>query len=430
MDTNGLANIPTSQSPIDPAKRGFRCVVLDTEDEFLACREEWNQLRGKCPLDDPFSEWEYVWDWWKTFGAGFARLHGQNPLFILKVYSTSNELVAMLPFVTSPLNRAFASPRVMRLFGHNGTLGPSDMSEMPLHLVLPGWEAEVTRAIMDAIKVRLEKRTCDAVLVRLSYDHSLELFNQEAVALSSIASPLIKDRTGAMIASLPGSYAAYIKSLSKSMRDNTKYYPKLLERAGLKWSVRTISDPCQIIEALDEVIRLHRLRAKSASGPRHEDHISGATEAAFLHRLIQRKASTANALVAILDIEGKPAAAQVFFAQGDKISVYYSGFDPIWAKFSPITVLQATVFQEAIGRGVRKVDFFLEDAPWKARWGAVPSGPCVEAFLCSKATSSMVRASLWAGMRVFRRIGQSLEKNRRAIRGAAKRWRSRKDSAI
>ena len=401
-------------------------MVLDTEAELAACESEWRELHRKCNRADPFGEWEYVWAWWRAFGKPGKREGQHNPLFILKIFSPSNELVAIFPLLTSRINRSPLSPFVLRLFGHNGVLIPGDMSEMPLYLVLNGWEHEATRALIEAVRAKLRARACDSVHIRLSYDGCDRYFELEVPATVRLASVVAKPRTGDMIATLGETYKAYIKGLSKSMRDNTKYYPKLLERAGHSWTVRTVWSPDEMRAAVDTVIRLHRERAKSPLGRRHDDHLPELAHADFLQKLMLRKAADGQAFVSILEIDRQTVAAQAFFAYGDKISVYYSGFDPAWFKFSLITVLQGKVFEESIESGYRRVDFVLEDAPWKARWGAIQQTPSVEVFLCSKAPVSFVKTGLWALARAIRRAGESLEKNRRTFSAWLRRVSSRR----
>src|SRR5205085_337057 len=65
------------------------------------------------------------------------------------------------------------------------------------------------------------------------------------------------DPTSYEVRRLPGSWAAFVKGLNKSMRDNVKYYPRLLTRHGHAACTHIATAPQEMDAALAEFLRLH-----------------------------------------------------------------------------------------------------------------------------------------------------------------------------
>ena len=61
-------------------------------------------------------------------------------------------------------------------------------------------------------------------------------------------------------------------------------------------------------------------------------------------------------------------AALYNFIYNDTCFYYQSGFDPVWAKFSPGTVLFSLSIQDAIENGMLEYDFLQGDEPYKFNW--------------------------------------------------------------
>jgi lipid II:glycine glycyltransferase (peptidoglycan interpeptide bridge formation enzyme) len=55
------------------------------------------------------------------------------------------------------------------------------------------------------------------------------------------------------------------------------------------------------------------------------------------------------------------------------VSVYYSGYDDRYYRYSPLTIITAHRIRSAIERGVRRFDFPPGETSWKSRWGAKES---------------------------------------------------------
>ena len=73
-------------------------------------------------------------------------------------------------------------------------------------------------------------------------------------------------------------------------------------------------------------------------------------------------------------------ATRVGFVVGDSLYLYYSGYDPAWARFGVMTTTLAEAIKYAIGRGMATVNLSPGTDVSKTRWGprAIELGSAVQ----------------------------------------------------
>jgi CelD/BcsL family acetyltransferase involved in cellulose biosynthesis len=69
-----------------------------------------------------------------------------------------------------------------------------------------------------------------------------------------------------------------------------------------------------------------------------------------------------------LKIGPEIVASRVGFVVGDSVHLYYSGFDPAWARYSVMTTTVAEAFKYAIAHGLTTVNLSLTGEQSKLRW--------------------------------------------------------------
>jgi len=169
---------------------------------------------------------------------------------------------------------------------------------------------------------------------------------------------------------LPHSWKAFMGGLSKSMRDNVSYYPRRMSREIGDWTIRTARTPAEVTAATTQLIDLHRRRSLSETGVAHWNHIPGPTQAAFLYGWFARAAARDEISIVTIEVAGQVIAAQAFVEMPGCVSVYYSGYDDRYYRYSPLTIIMAHRIRSAIECGVRRFDFPPGQTAWKSRWGA------------------------------------------------------------
>jgi len=338
----------------------------------LPCLEtDWRELYEEIENPSLCASFSWVSAWWHAFGKTCPNARP----FVVVLRGEQDRAAAIFPFFeedpSNPLE--IRRLRLMGDLGHDAAFG---MTEEPTHLVRPGMEASSLDTLALALKPEIEAGRWDLLAFRIFDDAPSCPLAAAFAGLLPKAWLKTDARTGCDFATLPDTWTDYRKLLTKSMRDNLGYYPRLLTRGGHQWQVRYIRDAADMPAAVKRLTQLHQARAESHRGLRHCNHIHGPTQEAFLADLLSALAPRDRGFIAELIVDGEIVAAQAFVEEGAELMVYYSGYREAWYKYSPIFVIDTVVFKDAMERGVRRLNFLRNTGQWKTRWGAV-SGPCL-----------------------------------------------------
>jgi CelD/BcsL family acetyltransferase involved in cellulose biosynthesis len=74
--------------------------------------------------------------------------------------------------------------------------------------------------------------------------------------------------------------------------------------------------------------------------------------------------------MALLEVEGAPAASIYAFRIGPTLSCYLTRFDPAMSSMSPGALLLQWLIECAIAAGSKELDFLRHRDPYKYLWGA------------------------------------------------------------
>jgi CelD/BcsL family acetyltransferase involved in cellulose biosynthesis len=157
------------------------------------------------------------------------------------------------------------------------------------------------------------------------------------------------------------------------------------------WHLQTARSPAEVAFATEHLIRLHRKRSESKVGPPHRNHLPGETEASFLRAWFQRLARRAQVSLISLNVSGETVAVQAFAEARGCLSVYYSGYDEGWRRYSPLTIITAEAIRQAITRGFDRFEFPPGESAWKSRWGAVCEETVDETSVYPLRLSALIR---------------------------------------
>ena len=351
-----------------PPSTDYSCREITTEQDFHSLRGAWEDLFRQTHYPTPFATWEWAWQWWRHFAV-------PDPLcprlLILMVTDTEGALAGIAPFYYPTWTGSYAPQRPLRLLGTRLRCRLEDMTDEPALLLRRGAEEPALAAIQSHLIHRRD--------IPWDVTHLQAMRLREAPGLDDLwrrrprAARLFLARRRQLegqIVPLPDSWPEFRRSLSRSMRDNLPYYPRLLDRRGHAWSVRTARTPAEVGAAADVLIDLHHRRARSPVGIRHEDHLPETRHEDFLRETLTALAARGEAAVWMLEVDGVPVAAQAVLGDARMITFHYSGFDPEWHAYSPLLILNARALEDAIQRGVPMANYLPCTEPWKTRWGA------------------------------------------------------------
>ena len=305
-------------------------------EDFLTLEEDWRRLSALAHHASAFLSWEWASCWVEAFLLG-----DEGALQTLVVRDLAGDAVGIVPLYKRHLAPGWGLPcrsREWRLLGNTGRDYES-LTDEPIFLARAGWESDVRDAALrwlcteargewDYVKLGLRDGAGDGALPALP---EFPMVNARA-----------GKRLGPAVRDLPADWPTLRKQLSRSMRDNTAYYPRLLTRHGHTTRLRFLRSEAEVREGLPTVIALHRHRARSeACATEHVSHIPEPRHAGFLMDCLPRLALAGGAFLVILEAGGIPIAAQAFLEARDSLAFYYSGFDTDWQQYSPLLIRRA-----------------------------------------------------------------------------------------
>lgn len=326
------------------------------ESDFFKMETEWNGLLGKSAADSFFLSWEWMTQWWRSFG------NRKEPLIL--VAHDSQGLCGIAPLLIEK-KYYFKHFPVMRI----GFLG-SDMvhSDYLDFIAKPGREKAVAESVLDYL--------CNA---RFDWD-LLELTGtlEQSLALNSIVRHARTKEKHSLIMraeicpylTLPSSADGYLSALSTNNRYNIRRRTQnLFKHFGdtqvLLREHTAQEDPELMNQLMGDLFRLHRIRW----GNLNKKTIFGLPEVERFHRqllpTIMKKGSIA---IYSLSLGGQLAGVIYGYVYGRKYYFYQSGFDPQFASYSPGLVLMSFSIERVIQRGLCEYDFLRGEEAYKSKF--------------------------------------------------------------
>jgi CelD/BcsL family acetyltransferase involved in cellulose biosynthesis len=320
---------------------GLELTEVTTLEGLASLREDWDRLVEELDVPSPFHSWSWNWSWWKHFGRGTLRIlvigrHGQVRGIAQFHERRHGALVTSL----APIGWG------NRLTEHLDLIFPESEQEELLQ-VAAAWlgRQRCTWAWLPGLRPGL------------------------AEVVGGPVAPVYQKVVPFEFLDLPESWEALVAGLNKSMRDNVKYYPKLMLRSGHDFRFRIASSQTEVSEALPILFRLHNLRARMQGGVGHRDYLKDTSHQAFLAEVMPALAAAGQAKIGLLEVGEEVVAAISWLEREDSVCLYYTGFEPSWSKYSVVTVATSEVLKYAIGAGIRRIEFLRGTDPFKRRWG-------------------------------------------------------------
>ncbi|MEO6795584.1 MAG: GNAT family N-acetyltransferase [Candidatus Dormibacter sp.] len=338
---------------------------VTTLTEFDAMRSEWNALVARLDLPAPFQSWEWNRAWWNHFGGG-------RSLLILE-FRRHDELVGIAPLFRRRLGTPALGISMLMPLGWEGNDLGNGITEQ--------WEflfpAEHRMALLERLACWLQHHPWSTVLLPgFGANDALPEWMQRRIAYRGKGVVFDHRR-------LPATWEALVASLNKSMRDNVRYYPRLMARRGHPYHFVVAETPAEVSAALPVLFNLHRERAEASMKISHDDYFNHPNRRAFIREVAAQLAEQGSVKIGVLRVDGEPIAAQMWFEKGDVLFLYYSGFLPDWQSHSVALLATIGALQEGMSRGMRQIEFLAGGGHPKARWD----------------TQQRVRGNIWLARR-------------------------------
>lgn len=276
----------------------------------------------------------------------------QQPLFCV-LRKLEGSCVAIVPLI---LTRRRLGPLKVAALGLVGS-DPA-LTEIRNPLIEPGYERVTVRLVHERL----------ASVTGWDWIQWSGVSATLAHALALEARPHWYQTLDDYVLDLPATWLEFRRSLRRNVRESLRHCYNSLRRDGHTFEFVVAREPVEVRWALYRFLQLHTQRANMTWGPSHPDRFGTDSLRAFFYGVCDRLAARDAVRVFQLRIADEVVASRVGFVAGDSLYLYYSGFDPAWARYSVMTTTVAEALRYAIASGLKSVNLSLTGEQSKLRW--------------------------------------------------------------
>lgn len=177
---------------------------------------------------------------------------------------------------------------------------------------------------------------------------------------------------------LPASMKALQAQISTSLWKNIAYLRRRLEKQGVVAAQRHRLTAVRAAPLLQRAALVEQASWVGQKGK--EVKLVGAQNQAYWTQLAQH-GSGPEVVLWLLSCGERDIAFSLHLEDGQTMCIVANGYDEAWKASSPGSLLSLDIFNDAIGRGKRLVDWGQGDSGYKQRWGAQPGARMMDLVL-------------------------------------------------
>ena len=299
----------------------------------------------------PFATQEWHLSWCEHLLSCNPRVR-QQPLFCV-LRKLEGPCVAIVPLILTRRRLGPVQVAVLGLVGADPAL-----TEIRNPLVEPGYERATVRAVHEQL----------SGVAGWDWIQWSGVSAALAQALTCEATPQWYQTVDDYVLDLPAAWPQFRATLPRNLRESLRHCYNSLRRDGHSFEFVVARDPVEVRWALYRFLQLHTLRANMEWGPVHADHFAAHSPRAFLYAVCDRLAARDAVRVFQLRIGDTVVASRLGFVIGSSLYLYYSGFDPAWARYSVMTTTLAEALRYAIASGIESINLSITADRAKLRW--------------------------------------------------------------
>ena len=331
--------------------------AVRTFDGLIALKPDYDSLNLVAKNTIPYALHEWHVTWWKHFSRAPGR--AGDKLLILVVRNRAGACSAIIPLVESRTGISPFRATALRILGSDG--GATDIRSP---LIQPGMESAVIAAVRQHLANVPGWNWIHWNTINADFNKALEgkreIYREQALMF--------------YVLDLKPTWEEFHAGLRRRTRQALRRSYTALEKGSVPFEFAVAESPQDVKKAIERFLELHAMRAKTESQVRHPDRFADPLKSAFLYDVCDQLAKRGVTRVFTMKIEGQIVAAQIGFAVGNSIYMYYSGFDPKWWNEGIMTTTWAEAIKYAIRCGLPEVNLSLGTNRSKTRWNprAVP----------------------------------------------------------
>ena len=327
-------------------------LVIDTAtqpDAFDRLAAEWDALELGAVPRTPFqsSTWHRLW--WKHFQRDGVKVRDELRLY--SVRDASGGLVAVAPMMLThrPAHLPIRT-RELQFLGAD-----SNVTEIRGMVCREGWTTDA----LDALAAHFGSHPgWDWVQWR---------------GLPAVSNPPGKGfrqtrQLQDFYLTLPESWDALRSNLPRNMKESLRKCYNSLARDKHAFEVQVLTDPALIRPAFQHLLDMHAMRSQLNDTVHHIDVFAAPQARAFITDYVDEIAMRGGVRLFVLSVAGAPVAMRIGFTYADELYLYYSGYDPAWARYSVMTTVLAEAIKWAIAQGYHRVNLSTGADVSKTRW--------------------------------------------------------------
>ena len=330
---------------------------IDTPEALRGLKREWRDLEVSSRCGLPFLTWDWCVAWWTHLRED--KLGIRDTLFVRAFRGCAGHLLAVAPLMIT--RRPAVGPlciRHLQFFGAD-----PNITEARGVLTSADQQADVLRMLLSHL--------CD---VSGEWD-TLTLSNVPKEGdFSNLVSAVYPNATWTKetpdyILPLAPTWDEFKGRLSRNIKESLRKCYNSLKRDGHQFAVEVTTARRDVAGALDRFFLLHQARADMAGAVPHESVFGTSMARSFLVDVCERFAERGCLRIFSLRIGEETTAMRIGFVLGDSLYLYYSGYDPAFAKYSVMTTVVAEAIKHAIEEGFATVNLSTGRDVSKTRWG-------------------------------------------------------------
>ena len=317
-----------------------------------ALQADYEYLCGVTDNKLPFALHEWHSTWCRHFLGSDPGICDEPLFFLLR--NAAGKCVAIAPLILS--RRKFGPLKIVSI----SMLGPDPyITEIRTPLIERGFEHLTARAVRDGL----------ARIADWDWIHWSGMSEAFAHALYDGGALRWEVPLSYFLLDLPTSWEELRLRLKRNIRESLRHCYNSLKRDGHRFEFQVIEDPAGVRQGLDRYLALHAMRANANLRVIHPDRFASQISRDFLYAICDRLAARGAVRLFALKVAEQIVAMRLGFVVGDCLYLYYSGYDPLWARYSVMTTTVAEAIQYAIACGLKTVNLSAGREVSKMRWG-------------------------------------------------------------
>jgi CelD/BcsL family acetyltransferase involved in cellulose biosynthesis len=329
---------------------------VETLEALHRLEREWRSLEVSSRCGLPFLTWDWCVGWWKHLRED--KLGIRDKLFVRALRGGAGDLVAVAPLMIT--RRPAVGPlciRHLQFFGAD-----PNITEVRGVLSSADRQAEAHRTLLEYLRE-----------ISGEWDTLTLSGVPKEGGLSELVTGLYPNaewtkETPDFVLTMAPTWDEFKGKLSRNIKESLRKCYNSLKRDGHEFSLEVTTARSEVAVALDRFFFLHQARADLSGTITHRNVFDASMARRFLVDVCQRFADRGALRIFSLKIGDRTAAMRIGFVLGDSLYLYYSGYDPDFAKYSVMTTAVAEAIKYAIEHRFVTVNLSTGNDVSKTRW--------------------------------------------------------------